>query len=235
MRRLVYSVFLGIIFFCSVQFSCAQLSLSLSTGPQFALSYVTHGEWKSTVKPGWGFNAGVIASSGDDHLMSFRGLLNYSLQAANIELLYLGGTYDGSHLEGTYWMSNIMFSPQLSCNLLKNKTMFIAIGPFMQYMFNASGSGTYGYYPQEHTPFSGNLPLASDQIFNAFNWGGGLSFGLQKITIGSVNLNLELRELMTVQSLLKEDRTNAEWLSCITSLTIGIEFYREKSNIISHS
>jgi hypothetical protein len=207
-----------------MQTTQAQFSLGFSVGPQYAFPYITHTEGKSDVKPGWGFNAGLVACSGDDHLVSFRGLLNYSLQNDTIELNHLGGSLYGGNLKGSYWMSNIVFSPQLSFNLLKNKNMFIAIGPFMQYMVYASGTGTYsdGYWGG--TSFSGK---ASD-IFNAFNWGGGLSFGCQKIKIGKVNLSMELRELMTVQSLLKEDLTNAEWLTATTSLTVGIEFYRGK-------
>ncbi|MEI7726057.1 MAG: hypothetical protein WCK09_13195 [Bacteroidota bacterium] len=224
MKRFFYLLILVLACGCALQKTQAQFSLGFSVGPQYAVPYITHTEGKSDVKSGWGFNAGLVACSGDDRLVSFRGLLNYSLQNDTIELKYLGGSSYGGNLKGSYWMSNILFSPQLSFNLLKNKNMFIAIGPFMQYMVYASGKGTYsdGYWGG--TPFSGK----SSDIFNKFNWGGGLSFGCQKIKVGKVNLSMELRELMTVQSLLKEDLTNAEWLTATTSLTVGIEFYRGK-------
>ncbi len=229
MKRVFYGLMLGIAWCFATQSSRAQMALSFSVGPQFAFSYITHTEYKSDVTPGWGFNAGLVACSGDDHLMSFRGLLNFSMQNTGIELKYLGGIPGGGgHLKGSYWLSNILFSPQLSCNLLKNKNMFISIGPFVQYMVHATGKGTFddGYWGS--TPFTGDEVISTSTIFNALNWGGGLSFGCQKIKIGKVKLSIELRELLTVQSLLKEDLTNAEWLSCTTSLTFGIEFYRGK-------
>ncbi len=228
MKRFFYLLIFCMTCCSATQKSQAQFSLGFSAGPQFGYWYITHTEGKSDVKPGWGFNAGLLMGSGDDHLMSFRGMLNYSLQNAEIELKYLSGGIDGGHLEGSYWLSNIVFSPQLSCNILRKKNMFIALGPFIQYMVHATGKGTYsdGYWGS--TTFTGDEVISASSIFNAFNWGGGLSFGFQKISIGKVNLSVELRELLTVQSLLKENLTNAEWLSGTTSLTVGIELYRGK-------
>ena len=233
-RKLFVFPILVLLVFCQYRVN-AQVAISFLAGPNYSYFIQSKSDYRANAYPGWGFDAGLQLKSGDDHFLSFKALLGYSLQIPRIKLpnFVSNEIYHYSYLEGTYWLSNIIFFPQLQFNFLEKKNLFLGVGPFCQVRIAGYGKGTYNYgNTPEGQSFSGNEIISMDKIFSMWNAGPGVSLGYQKFRIGKICLFFELREVWLITNYFRDDSKNgwspkATWIDLLTSLNIGLDFYRK--------
>jgi len=214
----------------------AQIAISFMAGPNYSYFFQSKSDYAAEASPGFGFDVGLQVKAGDNHLLSFKALVGYSLQTSSIKLtsFLLNDFNYHTYLEGKYQLSNIIIYPQFQVNLLEKKTLYLGIGPFFQFRVAGNGKGTYYGYTWEGTPYSGNEIMSMSTLFNKINYGPGMSIGYQKICIGKICLFVELRELWMVNNYFQDDKkgngwsSKAIWYNLMTSFNIGFDFYRSK-------
>jgi Outer membrane protein beta-barrel domain len=211
--------------------SAAQVSIGLKTGPNYIFYLPSKTDIINESKPGWGADAGLVLKLGDNKRISFRAELLYSLQVSKTEIDFTHTTImpaSGYHVTGRFHRHTLMIPAQIQLNMMKNRNLYLAFGPYGQYTMASSGNGTYNYYYIPESSFSGNDPVDSKKIFTPANIGATLAIGIQKIKLGQISFFGELRESVGFIKIYKDDYAKAEWVGCITTLAIGIEFYRSR-------
>lgn len=230
-------VYLVLLFLLTGQYpSTAQIAISFLAGPNYSYFIQSKSDYAAKASPGIGLDAGLQFKAGDNHLLSFKAFIGYSLQTPGIKLpnFVINEYYRYTYLEGKYQLSNILIHPQLQFNFLKKKDLFLGIGPFCQVRIAGYGKGTYSYgFSPGGLPYSGDEILRISTIFNKWNYGPGISFGYQKICFGKICLFFELRELWMINNYFQDDNksngwsSKAVWYNLMTSLNVGLDFYRK--------
>lgn len=204
----------------------SQSVVAIKAGPNYSFYFPSKTDVNADLKPGWGTDAGLVILYGDDHRVSLRSEVLYSLQVTNA--VFSGPNYLHEFVvDGRFYRHNLLLSVQCQLNMLKNKNLFISLGPFYQYALAMSGHGTYAdmYYPQ---PFEGNDPINSHDYFIPWNAGATLALGVCKIRLGGISLFGELRETVGFSQVVKNEVSHSEWGGCTTTVAVGIEFRKRK-------
>lgn len=206
-----------------------QISLGFKIGPNYSYYIQDKADYLNTTTPGWGADAGLVLNVGDNHLISFRPELIYSLEVNNADINFGKTTIMPAsryHVIGEFFRHNLMILPQLQLNFTKKSGIYLAFGPWFQYTVASSGKGTYSYIGVPTTSFKGNSFVDSRYILTPYNVGVSLGIGVSRIRIGKISLFGELRETAGFANIYKKDYAIADWMSFTTSLSIGIEFLR---------
>ena len=203
-----------------------QSVVALKAGPNYTFYFPSETDTRAELNPGWGTDAGLVILYGDDHRVSFRSEVLYSLQVTNAVFTYPVYPHEFM-VDGRFYRHNLLLSVQCQFNLLKNKNLYIALGPFYQYALAMSGHGTYSdmFYP---SPFTGNDPINSHDYFMPWNAGATLGFGICKIRVGGISLFGEIRETVGFSQVVKNDAADADWGGTTTTVAVGIEFRKKK-------
>jgi len=203
----------------------AQVSIGFKAGPNYTWYLQTKSDYLNKTFPGWGVDAGLVLNAGYNQRISFRSEFIYSMQSDSAEIDLTHNPNYGWLVVGKFYRHNLLLSAQGQLNMLRNKNLFLSFGPYMQYTIGSSGNGDFlsGYFPEQ---FSGND--VSRVIFAKANIGATIAIGIQKIRVGKVSFFGEIRESAGFISIYKEDFAKAEWIGCITTVAIGIEFYRSR-------
>lgn len=226
--KTLFILFTALLIACN---SNAQLSLGVKAGPNYTFYFPPVSDNINETLPGWGVDAGMVLNLGDNNRISFRSELLYSLQTSNSDIDFTKIVImaaSGYHIIGQFYRHTLMISAQAQLNMMKNRNLYLAFGPYGQYNMASSGSGTYSYYGVPETVFTGNDPVDSRKIFTPGNIGATLAIGFQKIRIGKISLFCEIRESVGFIKIYKDAYAIADWGGSITTMAIGIEFYRSK-------
>jgi len=219
---------IGALFILS-DLAIGQISLGFKIGSNYSYYIQDKTDYLNNTTPGWGTDAGLVLNVGDNHLISFRTELLYSLEVNNADINFGKTTIMPTsryHVIGEFFRHNLLILPQIQLNFTKKPDVYLAFGPWFQYTVASSGKGTYSYFGVPKTSFKGNSYVDSRYILTPYNVGASLGIGVSRIRLGKISLFGELRETAGFTNIYKKDYAIADWMSFTTSVSVGIEFLR---------